>query len=370
MTKQISMNALAEQLNAIRTAKLANDTAPTSHPSGGASDNTQPTTTGELFKEKATDIKTNLPLSVDGSPDNTAAGPTVGSLGVSATGADQKGELTPDTSTGGVSEMANMDTTHPSAKAAALLADIDASIKEASEGEADEEKLAAYCEKLASEHQEAFVAGFKFAQDHLTQLREAAMQIKQAEEAGGEEAEIAALEQALADAGVSPEELAQAIAEEESAEEESAGEEGGESDEIAALERALADAGVSPEELAQAIAEEGGAAGQAQEMSALKQAMDAAGVSPEELESAILAEQGGEAADQADPLAGLSEEEQLALLEQALAEAGVTPEQLVQGIEGGEAAIPMDEAAKTAKARKMGALKEALVSDLKTLFKK
>lgn len=276
MASSQNLDAILAELTARKTAsaKRAEDdmgSKDTSHPSAKADNGTQTSNIeGARSAENTSDSKSQNALNPD-----TAGSPSVkapaGSLGVDAKASDEAPADKPDTS--GKSEMGAKDTTHP-IKSAAALKILDEAIKLAEAGKlpAEIEKAAAelekqageteksasekqaaefaqYCDTLVKQHPEDFEAGYKFAADVLGLMLEA----KTAAEGLPPEAAGAA---PLAGAETPAEEAAEAGA--------PAGAEGlGEEDQLAALEQALAEAGVTPEELAAAIQAEGegGAAG-------------------------------------------------------------------------------------------------------------
>lgn len=278
MASTQNLDAILAELTARKTAaaKKAEDdmgSKDTSHPSAKVDNGTQTSNLeGARSAENTSDTKAQNALNPDsaGSPEVKAP---AGSLGVDAKASDEAPADKPDTS--GKSEMGAKDTTHPSKSAAALKL-LDDAIKLAEEGKlpAEIEKAAAelekqageteksavekqaaefaqYCDSLVKQHPEDFQAGYKFAADVLGLMLEA----KTAAEGMPMEAAGAA---PLAGAETPAEESAEAAMA-------APGAELGEEDQLAALEQALAEAGVTPEELAAAIQaeSEGGAAGAA-----------------------------------------------------------------------------------------------------------
>jgi hypothetical protein len=325
---------------------------------------------GARSAENTSDNKQEQPTGVEGAGSTEVKEPA-GSMGVEAKEPEDGADMdTGDTS--GVSEMAEQDTEHASKSAAdlatSLIADIDEAIKTAAEveieiekeGEEDEteeedgekeagEKLseeAAYVEKLAKDHGTDVEAGYKVAAHVHDLLVKAAEELEKTEKKAMGDAELAA----AGGAPVDP--MAGGAAE------------GGEDAELDAVAAALAEANVSPDELAAAL--EGEMAGGGEEM-----------VAPEM--------GGGEEMAGGDMTEGLGEADQMAALEQALAEAGVSPEELAAaagGEGGGMPAAPApaeetmaegvaDEAkAASDKEAKIAALKNQLVDEIKRVVGK
>ena len=355
----------------------------TSHPSAQVDNGTsQGGLEGARSAENAADNKSQQPLGVEVNDSPEVRPSPGGSMGVEDKEPEESGAMEGDTA--GVSEMANQDTEHPSKSAAsvkeaaakladkleALLTPKEASAGKKAEGveieiesgedeedeedeeEGDEEedddaKTAAYIDSIVEKHANHFESGYKFAY-HVMNLAQAAANEKQAE--GGVDPMAMAGGDPMADAG----------AEDPMA---GMGGEGGE-EELAAIAQALEEAGVTPEDLAAALSQEGGMGGEG--------------------------DMGGEMGME-DPTAGLGEEDQAAALEAAMGETGTTPEELmapetvqdeakvasvkkahnqkVASYKPGAEKFASIIAKTPAKAAKLAALKDQLVTELTALKK-
>jgi len=278
----------------------------TSHPSASVENNTTGAgLEGARSAESSSDVKKEQPVGIANAGSPEVKDPA-GSMGVESKEPEDGADLDKGNESG-VSEMANTDTDHASKSASdqakALVSDLNKLIKSAKdedeyeyEYEEKTAEAAAYVEKLASSHSDEVEAGYKTAANVLDLLYKAALEVEP--EMGGAEAqmppgmgmgpgpgaggmppsegepmgpegEIEELAEALAEAGVSPEDLAAMLEDQEGGGEmggapemgggEELGEELGEDDQMQALEQALAEAGVSPEELVAAASGGGGA---------------------------------------------------------------------------------------------------------------
>lgn len=158
------------------------------------------------------------------------------------------------------------------------------------------EKLAAYCKDLIEKHPDDFQAGVKFAQEVLEIVAAAAAQ-------GAADGKTAAMDPAMAGAaaggapaGLPPEAGAAGGLPPEAGAAGAAGAAGG-GDPLDQLAADLEAAGVTPEELMQALQETGAAGGDVpaegeDEVAALQEAMGAEGMTPEDLAAAVGGEGG------------------------------------------------------------------------------
>lgn len=247
MTQQ-KLSTLQETLEQLQARKK--EAEATTHPSANVDDSTTDNVTGATGSEKSQMIAEQQPTGVENA-EAPVEEPSAGSLGVEATSSEEAPAGSIDTS--GVSEAANTGTTHPSAKAASdLLSELEAlpveedeTSKEASDkndtaedgatAKTAAEELQEYTEKVAAAHPEEVEAGYKFAAAVLQDIAKLAMDPAAAAMMGGEGAPAPAAAPGL-------EELDASLV--------------GAEDPVAALQAALAEAGITPEELAAALAGE------------------------------------------------------------------------------------------------------------------
>lgn len=303
------LNGVLKELTAKKAQKLASDMGDkdTTHPTASAPNSTQDASTGARASESSSDVKDQQSLSVEstGTPEDRQ-NPS-GSQGVDDKKSDEGAEMDKG-DTSGTSDMANKDTTHPSAsksaneqlveKAAAALDLLTEAINKADEAEkADEgegkvataEELEKYASELEAEEGAIVAEGEKFAEEVLGVMANLATEAP-AEKTAEHVEKVAQLKYVLKKA-MGPE--AEPAAIDASAEE-------------------LAGAGVAPEELE---AELGGGEGEADEIEAVLQQLIESGVSPEELEALAAQEQ-------------LGEDEQMGALDAAMGESGVTADDI------------------------------------------
>lgn len=320
-----------------RREKLAR--GETSHPIGSLDNNTSTARTGDRAAEHTEDIKAQNPQAVEAAKADRGGNQEAGSIGVDAKDATQPPADKPDTS--GVSEMAEQGTTHPSKSAREILRSRLKVAKMASEGRVVEDEAAfrQYCEELVKNYPDDFAAGCKFAADVLQTLDQAAAAQQAAEKQAAEQllSEAALAEAAARDpmlklaaeldaAGVTPEELSAALADEGASDAA-----GGDVDpEAAQLAQVLDQLGVTPEELQAALTDENAGAGDA--AVAADDASDAAAAA-DEAEKAAAARLIKEAAEEAALEQAAAEGDDIAQIAQLLDEAGVTPEELVAALE-------------------------------------
>jgi len=334
---QANIDAVLKELSAKKaaqvkaaTVKAAEDEGgkDTAHPSKAVDNGTTASNLeGARAAENSTDLKKQQPVGTEtaGAPATTQA---AGSQGVAAKGPDQKPENKPDTS--GVSEMANKDTSHPSAKSAAERAIelLTLAIKQANPNgpaapkaeekqandKAEAEKVAAekvaadkvaaefktFCGKVVQDFPQEFSEGFKFAAEVMDLIKQAQAEVNRDK--------IAAV---LKKAGIDPAMLAGAapagapapMGDPAAAMDPAAGgvpegggaPEGGGDDIVNAIAQALAEQGVSAEDLAQGLSSgEGvGGSGPEEELAALQAALQAEGTTPEQLAEMVAAQEGG-----------------------------------------------------------------------------
>ena len=363
----------------------------TSHPSASVENNTTGAgLEGARSAESSSDVKKEQPVGIANAGSPEVKDPA-GSMGVESKEPEDGADLDKGNESG-VSEMANTDTDHASKSASdqakALVSDLNKLIKSAKdedeyeyEYEEKTAEAAAYVEKLASSHSDEVEAGYKTAANVLDLLYKAALEVEP--EMGGAEAQMPpgmGMGPGPGAGGMPPSE----------------GEPMGPEGEIEELAEALAEAGVSPEDLAAMLEDqEGGGEGEIED---LAEALAEAGVSPEDLADMLEDQEGGGEMGGAPEMGGgeeLGEGDQMQALEQALAEAGVSPEELVAAASGGGgASAPMDtmaegvdDQAKAASAKdriftafqkqsdagksaKIAALKTKLVGEIKTFVGK
>lgn len=375
--KNTNLDGILAELTRRKAEKQAGEQGDkdTTHPIADAPNSTQDASTGSSASEDSSDVKDQQPVGVENTGGPSEEANPSGSMGVEDKKPNEGADLD-NGDTKGTSEMANKDTTHPSADGTKRGEDqyeeamgiLDEAIKKASAEktaeEAQAEKLAAYAKELETDHADAVADGEKFA-EHVLQTMQA--EGEEMEKQAAARLYNAGSIRTLLKLAASAEDLAAM---------------GGEPGlDQAAME--LADQGVDPAELEAALAaeaggmpEEAGMGGEEAELAELAAQLEEAGVTPEELEAALMeAEAGGAAPEEGTALApeegmALAPEEEQAALDAAMGEAEVTPEEIAAA--GGE--LPMEVIGSAGKVKiaqdKQAAflkLKDQLVKELKQM---